>query len=234
MDIVIEFMRGTEGLLTGLAFLIIAVVAMMKELREWLRILEGWFDKHVRGRPPTKPGGTSKISPGQSNSTSRRKIATVILLLAFTIAIFIVQVAYPLPLNVRLTNKAWRAYNKGDYRGAIAYAEQCIDEFKMTANSQQSDLTKHSVAKPPTGEVQNTDVKREIFSRGPLNDVATCYWIKGRSAEKLGDVDEARDAYKAAIEYPHARCWDSRGWFLRGLFWSPSDDSEGRLENLKQ
>ena len=227
MDIIIEFMRSTAGLLAGIAGLFIAIVAMMKELRRWLRMLKEWLDKHVRGR--------STVDADRArHRTPKKKILTVLLLLAFTVTIFTVQVAYPLPLNVKLTNKAWRAYNKENYRSAIDYADECFEEFKMTADSLQSDLNELSVALPPTGEVLNNDIRKEIFARGPLNDVATCYWIKGRSAEKLGDKDKARDAYLAATEYPHARCWDSRGWFQRGIFWSPPADARGRLKNLKQ
>ena len=129
---------------------------------------------------------------------------------------------------------AMPAYNEENYRSAMDKAAQCIEEFKMTADSLQSDLNERSVALHPTGEVLDNDIRKKIFARGPLNDVATCYWIKGRSAEELGDMDKARDAYQAAVDYPHALCWDPRGLFQRGIFWSPPDDARGRLKNLKQ
>jgi len=70
---------------------------------------------------------------------------------------------------------------------------------------------------PPKGRVSDAE-KNTIFSRGLLNDVATCFLIKGRSAENLRRKDAAKHAYAAATKYKHARCWDLKGWF-----WSPAE-----------
>lgn len=132
-----------------------------------------------------------------------------------------------LPLNVRLTNQAWEAFNKSDYEHAISYAEKCINEFLGGAERKQLQLEKENAALPPTGAVSDQE-KETIFALGLLNDVATCLFIKGRSEEALGHKEEAIKAYQAASKYTHARCWDPKGWF-----WSPSEASSDRLSVLK-
>jgi hypothetical protein len=64
-----------------------------------------------------------------------------------------------------------------------------------------------------------------------LNDVATAYFIKGRSAEYLYEKTKdkkykslAEEAYQAACVLKYGRCWDPQGWF-----WSPCDAANERL-----
>ncbi len=131
------------------------------------------------------------------------------------------------PLSVQLTFQAWDAFNKGEYDRAIANAEKCINEFQGAANTEQTQLEKNRVDLPPKGKVSGQE-KITIMSRGLLNDVATCFYIKGRSAENLGRNEEARQAYQAASKYTYARCWDPKGWF-----WDPSEAASDRLRLLK-
>jgi hypothetical protein len=79
---------------------------------------------------------------------------------------------------------------------------------------------------PPKGRVLDAE-KNTIFSRGLLNDVTTCFLIKGRSAENLGRKDAAKQAYVSVTKYKHARCWDPKGWF-----WSPAEMVAYRLAGL--
>jgi tetratricopeptide (TPR) repeat protein len=130
------------------------------------------------------------------------------------------------PLNEQTTADAWDAYNSGKYQAAITNAEICIEEFRGAASLLQTKLEKE---KPelPTGAVSD-DVKKKIQANGLLNDVATCYFIKGRSAEKLGRKDEALKTYEQVKKYTYARTWDPQGWF-----WSPAEAAEGRIEGLR-
>jgi tetratricopeptide (TPR) repeat protein len=130
-------------------------------------------------------------------------------------------------LNVELTTAAWDAFNKKDFARAIANADKCISEFRGAADREQNSLEKAGTLSPPTGKVSNEE-KTLILSRGLLNDVATCYYIKGRSAQELGRRDEAMDAYKAATKYTYARCWDPQGWF-----WAPAEAAQDRLATMK-
>lgn len=130
------------------------------------------------------------------------------------------------PLNEEATTAAWDAYNNGKYETAITNAAICIDEFRVQANRLESKLESEKVDLP-TGGVSD-EMKKKIFANGVLNDVATCYFIQGRSAEKLSRKADATKAYEQAKKYPHARAWDTKGWF-----WSPAEAASDRLEGLK-
>ena len=131
------------------------------------------------------------------------------------------------PLNERFTTAAWAAFNTGKYEEAIAQADKCIGEFQGMANRLQAQLEGEHVS-IPIGSVFE-EQKAQIYKNGLLNDVATCFFIRGRSAEALGHKDEARKAYEAAERYTRARTWDeANGWF-----WSPAKGAAERLESLK-
>lgn len=130
------------------------------------------------------------------------------------------------PENVQLTNAAWDAYNRSDFEQAIKAADKCIDEFQGDADRKQASLEgEHPTI--PVGKVSK-DEKKKILANGVLNDVATCFFIKGRSAENLKRMDDAKQAYKAAAKYIYARTWDPKGWF-----WSPADAASDRLKRLE-
>ncbi len=146
-----------------------------------------------------------------------------IFLIVFSVLIFVgISVAGD-PINVRMTTAAWKAFNDKKYEDAIKKAEECIDEFEPTALRQQKELEESKISLPPVGKVEKTQ-EDVIFSRGLLNDVATCWFIKGRSLEKLKRTEEAIHAYKKAEGYTYARTWDTN-W--EG-FWSPSKTAKDR------
>jgi len=132
-----------------------------------------------------------------------------------------------LPLNARLTNLAWDAFNKGAYALAIKHAEKCIDEFRGGAERKQLQLEEGNTPPPPTGAVRDQE-SETIFANGLLNDVATCLFIKGRSEEALGHKEEAFRTFRAASRYTYARCWDPNGWF-----WSPAEAALDQLSAPK-
>ena len=129
-----------------------------------------------------------------------------------------------------LTN-AWKAYNSGNYKEAIKYSEQCIDDFGKDAIMMQHRLDSLKIT-PGNGKVSDLE-KNRIFQNGLLNDVSTACFIKGRSAEFLYKEDKIKnlsykqlsiDSYRLACTYNKGRCWDTNGWF-----WSPCDASSKRL-----
>lgn len=134
------------------------------------------------------------------------------------------------PLNVRLTTKAWRFYNKGKYDMAITYAERCINEYKGGANREQHKLGQERASLPPVGKVSDKQEREKIWERGLLNDVATCFYIKGRSLEALGQRQEAIAAHGETSKYTYARCWDPKV----KIFWSPAEASLDRLQILEK
>jgi hypothetical protein len=132
-----------------------------------------------------------------------------------------------IPRDVELMTAAWDAYTGRQYEDAIAKAERCASRFKSDAEQTQSDLEQKKAKRPPTGKVTEAQ-KKTIYALGPINSVATCYWIKGRSAQILHRNGEAVEAYNAAAKLSYGRAWDPRGWF-----WSPAEDSRDRLLDLK-
>ena len=125
-----------------------------------------------------------------------------------------------------LTAAAWESFNKKDYEDAIRYADLCAKQFRQTAEELQEKLTK-AKASLPIGAATEED-KQRVFANGPLNDVATCLFIRGRSSEGVQRVKEAKQAYLATMKYTFARCWDPAGWF-----WSPAEAASDRLARLK-
>jgi hypothetical protein len=126
-------------------------------------------------------------------------------------------------LNVILTTAAWDALNDGDYARAITLADSCVAAFGGAAFGDQAQLEGSKVPIPPKGKVSDAQ-KKDIHTRGPLNDVGTCLFIKGKAYESLRRVDEARKAYLEARGFTYARCWDPQGWF-----WSPSEAASGQI-----
>jgi len=102
--------------------------------------------------------------------------------------------------SVGLTTKAWEYLNVENYEGALAYADECIKLYEEQALDQQSQLTDFAV-------------KQLVNDYWALNDVGTCYFIKGEVYRKQGKNDEAKVAYQTVIDkFGYAQCWDLRGW----------------------
>jgi tetratricopeptide (TPR) repeat protein len=132
------------------------------------------------------------------------------------------------PEHQVLTNRAWRAYKAGKYDQAIAAASKCITRFRPTARDMQKDLQTKNSPQPPTGSVK-PEGREEVHRNGPLNDVATSYWILGRSLEEQGKKAEAIKALRACAALTYARCWDPD----QEIFWDPAKDASGRLDDLE-
>lgn len=129
-------------------------------------------------------------------------------------------------LNVELTNAAWEALNHEEYKVAVTKAEGCIKTFEKQARREQQAFTSSDQPTPPVGEVPLA-IKSEILNRGVLNDVATCYFIKGQAYEGMNAFSDAKDAYTRVLEFPDGRAWDPKGWF-----WSPAQAAADRLSVL--
>lgn len=176
-----------------------------------------WLVEYFKKSPSAEPLPAGTVSP-----ISRSAAAT-----AAPVSAVVSSVT-----EEQCLKRAWDAFNQAKYESAIKSAEQCIDSFGKAADKAQEKLDKDKEPLPPTGEVDDS-VKEVIFKRGVLNDVATAYFIKGRSAEYLSKSqsarseeykDMAKEAYEAACRYRHARTWDLKGWF-----WSPCEAGSDRL-----
>ena len=130
------------------------------------------------------------------------------------------------PVNEAETTRAWEALEKNP-RAAITHADTVIRDFARDANEKQAELASKKAPTPPVGKVDEK-ARQVIFDNGPLNDVATCYFIKGQALEKLGRTAEAKQAYESACKLTYARTWDPNGWF-----WDPAAKSCDRAASLK-
>lgn len=209
MEFVLIFVQGVSGLIAAIGTLLTGIASLLNAAR---RLRE-------RRRASVETKGTPE--------RVMWLLGVLSISVSFAILALRATTGEPQPKNVVLTTAAWNALNAKNYVAAIAKAQECVDEFGRSADREQSDLEKQKTPQPPKGKV--TDAERQmILARGLLNDVATCYFIIGRSAEYLGRMDLARDAYGRASKYPYARTWDPGGWF-----WSPAEAAADRLAGLK-
>lgn len=102
-----------------------------------------------------------------------------------------------------LATKAWKALAQGDHAAVAAYANKCISLYETKALDQQASLIDFAP-------------KEKAFSYWALNDVATCYFILGKSYAAQGKTKEAQDAFNNVVDkFAYAQCWDPKGWFWK-------------------
>jgi|GEM_PF-1908839 len=131
------------------------------------------------------------------------------------------------PPHGKLTLAAWSFFESERYHLALTVTDRCTTNFGKQAKDLQNTLANTSAPQPPVGTVPPAE-QEPIFRNGVLNDVATCYWIKGRSAQNLHQNESARQALTAACGYTYARTWDPKGFF-----WAPAKDACDRLQDLQ-
>lgn len=203
-----DVIHGAIGLIGALGALFGGIAALVPHAK-WLR---------RRRRSGTNP----------PQKAYRGTLLLSIFLIMVSASIFAVRAfsGQEQPPNAELTIRAWDAINKGKNEQAIIIAERCINEFHGAADRMQAQLLKDSIPLPSNSGIADNE-KQTVLARGLLNDVAACFYIKGRAAENLGIKEEARQAYREAVQYTYARCWD-----LKGYFWSPSEAASDRLSLL--
>ncbi|HEY6768751.1 MAG TPA: hypothetical protein VI386_28675 [Candidatus Sulfotelmatobacter sp.] len=143
------------------------------------------------------------------------------------VGLVVCVVAVPCGAQHRALGPAWDDFNAGRYREAIKSADICIDDYAITASKMETDLEAKQAPIPPKGAV-SPEQKNEVLSRGPLNDAAACYFIRGRSSQSLKRNKDAIVAYAAGCKLQYARVWDPKGWF-----WAPAEEMCARLEVLR-
>ena len=126
-----------------------------------------------------------------------------------------------------LTVGAFKALEAKKYELAVSKAEEVIGEFAGIASDRQKKLENEKAQEPPIGKLTD-EQKAALFQEGLLNDVAACYFIKGRALEHLRRNTEARTNYEAAAKLTYARTYSPD----EDIFWSPADGAKGRLNTL--
>ena len=118
--------------------------------------------------------------------------------------------------SVTLQVKAWDALGDGKYEDAVKYTEKCSELYEEKAREMQASLN----GKP------SSDKTHDYWA---LNDVGTCYFIRGEALTKLRKYAEAVEAYKVVRDdLYYSQAWDPQGWF-----WSPSDAAYPKIEMLE-
>jgi tetratricopeptide (TPR) repeat protein len=118
-----------------------------------------------------------------------------------------------------LTSNAWKAVEQGAYDDALAYTAMCIEKYEEAAHEMQASLDDYPVTEP----------REETFQYWALNDVGTCYFIRGEIFFKQGKLDAAKTAYgKCAEDFKYAQCWDPKGWF-----WKPGAAARQKLVEIE-
>jgi tetratricopeptide (TPR) repeat protein len=142
------------------------------------------------------------------------------------------QQSYCFSIDPKLGDSAYWAsaginfYNSGQLKKAISVVDNCFEYYAEDALYQQNQLKKAKTPPPPIGRVDFRE-KEKIFANYAVNDVSMALWTKAVSAEKLGEIDIAMDAYAKCIYLDYGRAWDPNGWF-----WNPSEDCAKRGKRL--
>lgn len=214
-----EFIQSTEGLVTAVAAMITALVSLLQIIKK------GVIDSKVSNQ--RKPKQTT--SPSLWAQVLKTPVFVIFLLtVIISASIFITRASLPpKPINEQLTTDAWNHFNGGRYDEAIQKAQECINLFEGQAIREQQEFTSNKIPRPKLGSVSK-DQQTQIFSHGSLNDVATCYFIKGQALERLYRINDAKEAYRHAQDFPHACTYDKSNGF-----WSPSDAASDRLAQLQ-
>ena len=140
---------------------------------------------------------------------SNEKLRTISLILSFCILHFAFCISLAAQDSSEYVKKAWALKGQGKFEEVYQVIDQCWEEFSADADKQSYTLSDF----PPKGD----ETKYQI-----MNDVATCYFIKGEALRDTGHPEEAKAVLQEVIKkYPYAQAFDPRGWF-----WSIKEKSE--------
>ncbi|MBI4355407.1 MAG: hypothetical protein HY597_03005 [Candidatus Omnitrophica bacterium] len=118
--------------------------------------------------------------------------------------------------SATLAGKAWQALAAQDYAAVEAYTGKCITLYETKAVEQNQSLN----APAP---------KERAFDYWALNDVATCYFIRGKAFKEQGKMEAASADFNAILEkLSYGQCWDPKGWF-----WQVSEAAKDQLNTLR-
>lgn len=232
--------QGVLPWLISITALLGSIVALLNALWPFLDKSWKWWRARRSSKSASTPPDTDVTGRVQIRLIRPKSLIVGLMLLFLSVGIFDYITRLPqISESESRTNAAWYYFKKGEpdpvldrpatpdpLRRAIKIADAVIADLKGAADGRERDLRANSMPIPPTGDV-SPEQRRSILAYGPLNDVATCLWIKGRAFHLLKQTNDAKYAYLELTNYPHARTWDPRGWF-----WSPLEDALGRLDTL--
>ena len=119
--------------------------------------------------------------------------------------------------SAEYVNKAWALKGAKNYQEAYRVIDECIAKFSAVADEMAVSLRDL----PSKGEEKNYSL---------MNDVATCYFIKGEALRDEGKTEDSIQAFQTAIDkYPYAQNFDPRGWY-----WSIKEKAESAIIQLRE
>ena len=123
-----------------------------------------------------------------------------------------------------LTTNAWKAWDAGEYEKVEIYIDKCFSLFEKKAHEMQAGL------RAPVEAGKNLQNRKEVFQQWALNDVATCYFIKGLLLRELDREKEAKKTFAYVSDnFSYAQCWDPKGWF-----WKPAEGAEDQVVEMEK
>ena len=148
---------------------------------------------------------------------NRLTICLVTLLFTFTAVVHSkAETDLGLQSSSSLISKAWEALTVKNYKHAIRLTDTCIELYEADALKMQAQL--------------KTKASEETASEfWALNDVGTCFYIRGQAYEGIGKPKEAIANYKTLVtKFKFSQIWDDNGWF-----WLPADAAQHRIQILE-
>lgn len=114
-----------------------------------------------------------------------------------------------------LTTRAWEMLASSEFEKALIYSQKCIELYENEARKQQDSLSQFAA-------------KADAFNYWALNDVGTCYFIRGESYLKSGDHVRARDQFQYLVDnFSFAQCYDTKDFF-----WKPAVTARGKIAKI--
>lgn len=219
----ITIINSTAVLITAIGALLAGIGAILKAVP-----ISVW--RSLRLRMNRRSSNTTKTEDKPMKTFKKGLIIMGVFLVLSAVGIFTLRTVFAqeVPQNQELTTAAWKHYEAAEYSKAISNASECIEMFSGQAEIEQKELIENKIP-IPTPTPKTEEAKQEIFARGLLNDVATCYFITGQAYEKLGNETAAIEAYREAEKFKHAMAWDPKGWF-----WNVSRAAAGRIRYLEK
>lgn len=111
----------------------------------------------------------------------------------------------------------WSAWNSEEFPLAYDIAGHCVNTFGEQAASINRGLESAGTTYPDRSPV-TAEQQQAILGNPALNSAAACYYVRGATGFRLGNVKESYTAYAALAQLSHARVWDAE----REWFWSPA------------
>lgn len=137
-------------------------------------------------------------------------------IICFISGIMLCMNVFAQEISSEYVNKAWAVRGKKDFLEVYRVTDACINNFSQEADKLAETLTDF----PPN---------EEESAYQTMNDLATCYFIRGESFREEGKINEAKQAFQIIVDkYPYAQAFDPRGWY-----WSIKEKAKIALDQIE-